>query len=79
MSAGGMRRLYRPQTEEQLRIMAYLIEAGVTRSDVGRVWLLGPDKVRLRRAGSTTTMTVEVRDGKLVLDMDPEDFLGRLA
>ena len=77
MSAGGMRRLYRPQTEGQLRIMAYLIKVGVTRSDVGRVWLLGPDKVRLRRAGSTTTMTVEIQYGKLVSDMAPMDFLGR--
>lgn len=77
MSTGVMRRLYRPQTEEQLQIMTYLIEAGVTRSDVGRVWLLGPDKVRLRRAGSTTTMTVEIQYGKLVFDMAPEDFLGR--
>ena len=72
-----MRQLYRPRTEAQLRIMAWLIEAGVTRSDVGRVWLLGPDKVRLRRQGSMKTMTVEIQHGKLVSDMAPEDFLGR--
>ena len=44
---GRMRQFYRPRTEEQLRIMAWLLERGYSRTDVARVKLLGPDRVRV--------------------------------
>lgn len=66
-----MKQLYRPQTEGQLKIMGWLLARGVTRKDVARVELLGPDRVRLRdRAGQY--MVAESRDGRVLIDQTPE-------
>lgn len=62
MSAGVMRRLYRPRTEEQLRIMAWLLEQGVTRADVARAQLLADNRVRIVKT-SGQCLEVEYRWG----------------
>ena len=55
-----MRQLYRPRTEEQLRIMAWLLEQGVTREDIAWANLLAGNRVSIgKRSGQCLELTYE--------------------
>ena len=55
-----MRQLYRPRTEEQLRIMAWLLEQGVTRDDIAWANLLAGNRVSIgKRSGQCLEVTYE--------------------
>ena len=57
---GRMRQLYRPRTEEQLRIMAWLLEQGITREDIAWVALTAPNRVSIgKRSGQCLEVTYE--------------------
>lgn len=55
-----MRQLYRPRTEAQLRIMAWLLEQGITREDVAWVHLPDGNRVSIgKRSGQCLEITYE--------------------
>lgn len=55
-----MRQLYRPRTEEQLRIMAWLLEQGITREDIAWAALTAPNRVSIgKRSGQYLEVTYE--------------------
>ena len=55
-----MRQLYRPRTEEQLRIMAWLLEQGITREDIAWAALTDPNRVSIgKRSGQCLEVMYE--------------------
>ena len=70
---GRMRQLYRPRTEEQLRIMAWLLEQGITREDIAWAALTAPNRVSIgKRSGQCLEVTYEEGAVRVCIVQRPE-------